>query len=89
MTSTSATVLRRVILDGEILSEEEITLSASDLLSTLEPETLVRVINIGAGFVQQAGPLWDALVLMSEDDPAYRAIQIVTDVALTAALEST
>lgn len=62
------------------------TPTVQEVIDAMDPEGLVKVLAVGAGLVQNAGGLWDALIAIPEEDPAYQAVQIVTDVALTAAL---
>lgn len=57
-----------------------------DVLAALDADTLAKVIAAGSGLVARAGDLWDALTEIAETNTARPAIEIITDVALTAAL---
>lgn len=63
--------------NGNILDIEEFEVESLGL----DPQAVL--IN---GLIDRAGDLWDALVAMPDSDPAKAAVEIITDVALTAAL---
>jgi hypothetical protein len=44
------------------------------------------ILSVAAGLIDHAGDLWDALAAINPANDARPAIEIVTDVALTAAL---
>ena len=50
------------------------------------PVQLAQVLALGLGFVNRAGDLWDALLKVSDTNTAKPALEVVTDVALRAAL---
>lgn len=52
----------------------------------ISPEDQARAAIAGALLVSKAGDLWAALLKIAESNTARDAIEIVTDVALTAAL---
>lgn len=52
----------------------------------IPPEQMGRAVLVGAALVARAGDLWDALTAIPDHDDARPSIEIVTDVALTAAL---
>ncbi len=58
----------------------------ADLLATLDPDAVRAAVHAGAMLVGRAGELWAALVEISDANTAKPAIEIVTDVALQAAL---
>lgn len=61
-------------------------LSPSELFNSLGPEQADAVITLAIGLVMKAGPLWDALVDMPNDEPSRPSLEIVTDAVLTAGL---
>lgn len=53
------------------------------------PAKADAVIALAAGLIDQAGPLWDALVGISEANTAKPFAELITDQVLTAALTLT
>lgn len=59
----------------------------SDEATDDPPPPMEQLLQIlGEALITRAGDLWDALVAMPDTDPAYPAVEIVTDAVLTAAL---
>lgn len=58
----------------------------TDPLADVDPATIRAAVAAGALLVSRAGDLWDALVEIADTNTAKTAIEIVTDVALQAAL---
>ena len=57
------------------------------LINETPPSDLLMAIRAGAELANKAGPLWEALVGISLQNTARPAIEIVTDIALRAALD--
>lgn len=60
--------------------------SALDVIAQLDPATAAAAVAAGAGLVAKAGDLWDALLACSHTNTARPAIEVITDIALNAAL---
>jgi len=73
--------------DGELVSEvvvDDEPPSIETLLSTIPPEHLEWAITVGATLASRAGDLYAALEDIALSNTARPAIEIVTEVALSA-----
>ena len=79
---------------GEVIATELVPRSIpageldqpADLLAGLDPAAIRAAVHAGALLVGRAGDLWEALTAISSTNTARPALEIVTDVALQAAL---
>ena len=78
--------------DGVLISREEsenivdVTPSATELFSQLPALQAEAVLTLAIGLVMGAGDLWDASSLVPESNPTKQFVDIITTVALEAAL---
>jgi len=63
-----------------------IVLSPQEQFAALAPGQAEAVLTVALGLVSQAGELWDALTAIPSDDPSKPSLDIITSVALEAAL---
>jgi hypothetical protein len=58
----------------------------SEIVASLDPDKFEAVIHLASGLIDNAGPLWDALVEVTSDNTAKPTLDIIVDQVLTAAL---
>lgn len=70
---------------AEVLTEGR-PLTTYEQLAETDPLKADAVTVLAAGLIDQAGPMWDALVEVPEEDASKPLLDLIVDQALTAAL---
>lgn len=58
----------------------------SEIVAGLDPDKFEAVIQLASGLIDNAGPLWDALVEVAPENTAKATLDIIVDQVMTAAL---